>query len=38
MARFITIDRDTAYVLPPLVQEWLPERQLAQSCWTWCIS
>lgn len=30
MARFITIDRDTAYLLPPSVQEWLPERHLAR--------
>jgi transposase len=30
MARFISIDRDTAYLLPPSVQEWLPERHLAR--------
>jgi transposase len=30
MGRFITIDRDTAYLLPPSVQEWLPEGHLAR--------
>lgn len=30
MARFITINRDTAYLLPPSVQEWLPEGHLAR--------
>ncbi|MGI8738816.1 MAG: transposase [Gammaproteobacteria bacterium] len=30
MTRFITIDRDTAYLLPPSVQEWLPEGHLAR--------
>lgn len=29
-ARFITVDRDTAYLLPPSVQEWLPEQHLAR--------
>lgn len=28
--RFITVDRDTAYLLPPSVQEWLPSRHLAR--------
>jgi transposase len=28
--RFITIDRDTAYLLPPSVQEWLPQDHLAR--------
>lgn len=27
--RLITVDRDTAYLLPPSVQEWLPSRHLA---------
>ena len=30
MSRFIAIDRDTAYLLPPSVSEWLPENQLAR--------
>jgi hypothetical protein len=30
MARFMTVDRDTAYRLPRSVQVWLPERQLAR--------
>lgn len=28
--RFVTVDRDTAYLLPPSVQEWLPENHLAR--------
>ena len=27
---FRTIDRETAYLLPPSVDEWLPERHLAR--------
>ena len=30
MSRFIAIDRDTAYLLPPSVSEWLPENHLAR--------
>ena len=30
MARFRPIDRDTDYLLPPSVQDWLPERHLAR--------
>ncbi len=30
MSRFVQIDRDTAYLLPPSVQEWLPEEHLAR--------
>ena len=30
MSRFVPIDRDTAYLLPPSVQEWLPEDHLAR--------
>jgi transposase len=30
MTRFVQIDRDTAYLLPPSVQEWLPENHLAR--------
>ena len=29
MARFIPADRQTAYVLPPTVEDWLPEGHLA---------
>lgn len=28
--RFQTIDRDTAYLLPPSLQDWLPEKHLAR--------
>lgn len=28
--RFRTIDRETAYLFPPSVQEWLPEKHLAR--------
>ena len=31
MARFIPADRHTAYLLPPTVEEWLPERHLGTS-------
>lgn len=30
MSRFITADRETAYLLPPSVSEWLPEGHLAR--------
>ena len=30
MARFIPADRDTAYLLPPTVADWLPEGHLAR--------
>lgn len=28
--RFVSVDRDTAYLLPPSPQEWLPENHLAR--------
>ena len=30
MSRFIIADRDTDYLLPPSVAEWLPEGHLAR--------
>jgi transposase len=30
MSRFVAIDRDTAYLLPPSVDEWLPSDHLAR--------
>ncbi len=30
MSRFIAIDRDSAYLLPPSVDEWLPQNHLAR--------
>ena len=30
MSRFVSVDRDTAYLLPPSVDEWLPEDHLAR--------
>lgn len=30
MSRFVQVDRDTAYLLPPSVQEWLPADHLAR--------
>jgi transposase len=30
MSRFIAVDRDTAYLLPPSVDEWLPDDHLAR--------
>ena len=30
MSRFVTVDRDTAYLLPPSVDEWLPQDHLAR--------
>ena len=30
MSRFVSIDRDTAYLLPPSVDEWLPQDHLAR--------
>jgi transposase len=29
-ARFVSVDRDTAYLLPPSVQDWLPQDHLAR--------
>src|SRR6266849_6817354 len=28
--RFVSVDRDTAYLMPPSVQQWLPENHLAR--------
>ena len=30
MTRFVAVDRDTAYLLPPSVEEWLPKDHLAR--------
>src|ERR1035437_2329645 len=30
MSNFCTIDRQTGFLLPPSVEEWIPERQLAR--------
>ncbi len=30
MSTFRPLDRDTGFLLPPLVDEWLPERHLAR--------
>jgi transposase len=30
MSRFVAVDRDTAYLLPPSVDEWLPQSHLAR--------
>ena len=30
MARFVTVNRDTAYLLPPSVDDWLPKDHLAR--------
>lgn len=30
MSRFVPVDRDTAYLLPPSVDEWLPSNHLAR--------
>ena len=30
MSRFVTVDRDTAYLLPPSVNDWLPADHLAR--------
>ena len=30
MSRFIAVDRDTAYLLPPSVDDWLPQDHLAR--------
>lgn len=30
MTRFVTVDRDTAYLLPPSVDDWLPKDHLAR--------
>ena len=30
MTRFLTVNRDTAYLLPPSVGDWLPKDHLAR--------
>jgi hypothetical protein len=30
MSKFRLVDRDTGFLLPPSVDEWLPERHLAR--------
>jgi hypothetical protein len=30
MSRFIPVDRQSAYLLPPSLQDWLPEDHLAR--------
>ena len=30
MTRFVTVNRDTAYLLPPSVENWLPKDHLAR--------
>ena len=30
MTRFLTVNRDTAYLLPPSVEDWLPKDHLAR--------
>ncbi|HAU57390.1 MAG TPA: IS5/IS1182 family transposase, partial [Comamonadaceae bacterium] len=30
MSRFVPVDRDSAYLLPPSVHEWLPDDHLAR--------
>jgi len=30
MSKFVVIDRDTAYLLPPSIEDWLPESHLAR--------
>ena len=30
MSRYVAADRDSAYLLPPLVGEWLPQDHLAR--------
>jgi len=30
MSRFVTVNRDTAYLLPPSVDEWLPKEHVAR--------
>ena len=30
MTKFVAVDRDTLYLFPPSVQEWLPEDHLAR--------
>lgn len=29
-SKFVGIDRETLYLMPPSVQEWLPERHMAR--------
>ena len=31
MTKFVVVDRNTLYLFPPSVQEWLPEDHLARS-------
>ena len=33
MSNFRTIDRQTGILLPPSVEEWLPEKHLARLWW-----
>jgi hypothetical protein len=35
MSRFRPIDRDTPLLLPPSVQEWLPEGPAPVTWWKW---
>ncbi|CAE6863679.1 hypothetical protein R69658_07737 [Paraburkholderia aspalathi] len=30
MSRFVPVDRQTGYLLPPSVEDWLPEDHLAR--------
>jgi len=30
MSRFVPVDRDTQYLLPPSVDDWLPENHLGR--------
>ncbi|WP_180977371.1 hypothetical protein [Janthinobacterium sp. ROICE36] len=30
MSRFIPVDRQTSYLFPPSVEDWLPENHLAR--------
>ena len=30
MTRFVAVNRNAAYLLPPSVDEWLPEKHLAR--------
>jgi hypothetical protein len=34
MSRFCQIDSDAAFLLPPSVQDWLPEAHLNAAWWT----
>ena len=35
MANFRPIDRDTGFLMPPSVNEWLPAQHLHGSLWKW---